>query len=89
MAETANDKANKFLDRMFAERIIAMQAAYIEWKRGEGAEAAMSWIENTLDGPDLIPDLATEARSAQQYFDEEVAALDVHYAAAVKEGGPA
>lgn len=68
-------KAFRDAERMFAVRVIAMQSAYIEWKRGEGAEGAMEWIENTLDGPDLIPDLSTDARSAQEYFDQEVAIL--------------
>ena len=47
-----------------------MQAAWIEWKNGKGAEEAMKWIENTLDGPDLIPSESDEHyRSAQKYLD--------------------
>ncbi|WP_423004206.1 hypothetical protein [Undibacterium sp. JH2W] len=49
---------------------VAMPAAWIEWKNGKGAESAMEWIENTLDGPDLIPDETDENyNDAQKYFD--------------------
>ncbi len=47
--------------------IVTMQAAWIEWKYGRGADAAMLWIENSLDGPGSIPDpdepYATEAQA--------------------------
>ena len=47
-----------------------MQAAVIELTHGKGADAAMLWILNTLDGPGLIP---TEdepwATDAQRYYD--------------------
>jgi hypothetical protein len=50
--------------------IMAMQAAWIEWQHGRGAEAGMEWIENTLDGPDLLPeDDDPHATEAQAYFD--------------------
>lgn len=51
--------------------ITAMQAAWIEWKHGNGAEAAMQWIENTLDGPGQIPDDPDEpyVTEAQAYYD--------------------
>lgn len=46
--------------------LCGMQAAWIEWKHGGGAEEAMAWIENRLDGPGLIPEedkpYATEAQ---------------------------
>lgn len=50
--------------------VLAMQAAWIEWKHGRGIEAGMAWIENTLDGPDMIPqeDAGTDA---QAFFDRE------------------
>ena len=41
--------------RLFHDQITGMQAAWIEWRRGKGAEAAMQWIENYLSGPGLIP----------------------------------
>lgn len=47
---------------------IAMQAAWIEWRHGRGAEAAMGWIENTLDGPDLLPEVEDGA-DPQAFFD--------------------
>lgn len=51
--------------------ITTMQAAWIEWRYGDGAEAAMQWIENTLDGPGQIPDDPDEpyVTEAQAYFD--------------------
>jgi hypothetical protein len=52
------------------DHIVGMQAAYIEWQHGEGAESAMSWIENALDGPGLIPDESEPyGTEAQAYFD--------------------
>ena len=50
--------------------VVAMQAAWIEWQYGEGAEGAMEWIENTLAGPGLIPEPdEPHYREAQAYFD--------------------
>ncbi len=50
--------------------IVAMQAAYIEWKHGRGADAAMQWIGNTLRGPGLIPGEGEPyATEAQAWFD--------------------
>jgi hypothetical protein len=52
---------------------VAMQAAWIEWKHGKGAELAMQWIENTLDGPGHIPDEeAPWGKEAQAFFDANV-----------------
>jgi hypothetical protein len=52
------------------DHIVGMQAAYIEWQHGKGAESAMSWIEGALDGPGLIPDeSAPYGAEAQAYFD--------------------
>lgn len=45
-----------FMAQMANDLLVTMQAAWIEWRNGRGAEAAMQWIENTLDGPGLIPD---------------------------------
>lgn len=53
-------------------QVLAMQAAWIEWKHGDGAEAAMQWIENTLDGPDLLP-RDEHGTDAQAFFDREIA----------------
>jgi len=57
---------------MHHDLIVVMQAAWIAWQRGnKDANAAMLWIENTLDGPGLIPD-ADEPYSddPQAYFDK-------------------
>ncbi|MDH0340650.1 hypothetical protein [Chromobacterium haemolyticum] len=52
------------------DNITAMQAAWIEWKHGEGAEGAMEWIENALDGPDLIPgEDKPNSQNAQAWYD--------------------
>lgn len=50
--------------------VVANQAAWIEWQRGEGAEAAMTWIHNGLAGPGHIP--RDDGDSAQAYFDSNV-----------------
>lgn len=60
----------KSLGHICQDQVVLMQAAYIEWKHGAGAEAAMRWIRNTLAGPGNVP--APEepyAREAQAYFD--------------------
>lgn len=50
--------------------LVVMQAAWIEWRRGRGADAAMQWIDNTLSGPGLIPTKDEPcADDAQAYFD--------------------
>lgn len=52
---------------------VAMQAAWIEWQHGAGAEEAMDWIHNTLCGPGLIPDEEEpHGTNAQAYFDANV-----------------
>lgn len=54
---------------------LAMQAAVIEMYIGKGAEAGMRWIENTLAGPGLYPDVdeAQELGGAQAWFDAKSA----------------
>lgn len=57
--------------RLVHNLCVTMQAAYIEWKHGRGAEAAMRWIENQLDGPDLIPDQEEPfGTDAQEFFNQ-------------------
>lgn len=41
--------------RIIHNTVTVMQAAYLDWKAGKGAESAMEWIENTLDDTDNIP----------------------------------
>ena len=49
----------------------AMQSAWIEWKHGEGVDAGMRWIENTLCGPGLIPDEQDPyGTESQAWFDK-------------------
>ena len=64
------DELVNALNEMFHDNVVVMQAAYIEWQHGRGAEAAMQWIANTLDGPDLIPDEdEPHGHDAQRYYD--------------------
>lgn len=52
------------------DKICGQQAAYIEWKHGKGAEAAMAWVVNDLAGPGFIPDEnAPWGKEAQAFFD--------------------
>lgn len=56
---------------------LAMQAAWIEWQHGGGADQAMQWIENTLWGPGLIPDKdEPHGTQAQEYFDAHTDAAE-------------
>ena len=63
----------KLLDEMGAyhhDTVTAMQAAWIEWEHGAGAEEAMGWIHNTLCGPGHIPDEDEPwGKEAQAWFD--------------------
>ncbi len=68
------EAAHKSIAEAFDRNVVVMQAAWIEWKRGGGAEEAMQWIENTLDGPGLTP-FDGDTRSAQEYFDQEAPSL--------------
>lgn len=49
---------------------VTMQAAWIQWQHGLGAEEAMKWIHNRLWGPGLIPDESEPyGKDAQAYYD--------------------
>lgn len=62
--------AYKELSSMFHDQVVAQQAAWIEWKHGNGAEDAMQWIENGLCGPGHIPDEDEPyGKEAQAWFD--------------------
>lgn len=64
----------KDLANMHHDLIVVMQTAWIDWQRGAGAESAMQWIENTLDGPGLIPGKDEPyANEPQAYFDKNKA----------------
>lgn len=59
----------KMLADMHQNLIVTMQAALIEWRHGQGAEAALRWIANTLLGPGLLPDPdAPYGQDAQAYM---------------------
>lgn len=63
-------RASVMLGYAHSRSIAAMQAAWIEWKHGRGADAGMQWIENTLWGPGLIPgEDGKPIGSAQAFFD--------------------
>ena len=55
-SKPADDSPDDFVAQMANDLLVVMQAAWIEWQNGRGAEAAMQWIANTLAGPGLIPD---------------------------------
>jgi len=57
------------LHEIIHDMTVANQAAWIEWKHGKGAEAAMKWIHNGLAGPGFIPDENEEyGKNAQFYY---------------------
>lgn len=72
--DTKDARAEQFrkeLAGMHHDLLVVMQAAWIEWQRGKGAESAMQWIENTLAGPGLIPcDDEPYSNEPQAYFDK-------------------
>lgn len=60
----------KDLSRIVNDQVVANQAAWIEWKHGRGAEAAMTWVQNGLIGPGHIPDEdAPYGKEAQAWMD--------------------
>lgn len=73
---TVSTRMNRELGSIIHDLTVANQAAWIEWKHGDGAEAAMQWVENGLAGPGLIPgedddgdDANPLLKDAQGYFD--------------------
>ena len=60
----------KLIGATMTDMIAANQAAWIEWRRERGADAAMEWVENGLCGPGLIPGKDEPwATEPQAYFD--------------------
>lgn len=57
-----------------AQQVMAMRAAYVDAKLN-GSDAGMTWIENTLEGPGHLPDLAAAKKEggAQCMFNREMA----------------
>lgn len=59
----------KFDAEILHNTLTGNQAAWIEWKRGAGAEAAMAWIQNGLAGVGVPAEDAPWANEAQAWFD--------------------
>lgn len=69
--EEGRTKFLKEITNMHHDLLVVMQAAWIEWRHGRGAEHGMGWIENTLYGPGLIPgEDEPYGKEAQAYFDK-------------------
>lgn len=67
----------KEADLLFGKLMLAMRAAVIEAEHGAGPTAGMSWIFNTLHGPN---EFAPEAeKNAQEYFDRESEIIDAEF----------
>lgn len=63
-------------------QVLAMRAAYVD-ARLNGSDAGMAWIENTLEGPGQLPDLAAAKKEggAQCMFNREMAEHEAFRAA--------
>ena len=63
-------------------QVLAMRAAYVDAKLN-GSDAGMAWIENTLEGPGHLPDLAAAKKEggAQCMFNREMAEHEAFRAA--------
>ena len=63
-------------------QVLAMRAAYVDAKLN-GSDAGMAWIENTLEGPGHLPDLAAAKKEggAQCMFNRETAEHEAFRAA--------
>lgn len=68
---------------IISNHCIAMQSALIEWYGSGTADSGMQWIENTLSGPGLLPDMkeASALGGAQAWFDAKTAEHDAFRAA--------
>jgi len=66
-----NQNLVKILNNIIHDQVVVMQSAWIEWRSGKGADAAMQWIENELEGPGHIPEEGTPfCDLPQAWFDE-------------------
>lgn len=61
-------KENLLVWKLFHDFIAGNQAAWIEWKNGRGAKAAMQWVENGLSGPGHIPNSNDKYYNNAQLF---------------------
>lgn len=63
--ETARSMA-----KVIHNMVVGQQSAWIEWRRGRGAEAAMTWVHNGLAGPGhLPPEDAPYSEQPQAWYD--------------------
>lgn len=70
VAAEAWEKSATQLAKILNDHSVVMQAAWIDWQHGRGAEKAMGWIHNTLVGPGLLPaEDAPYGKEAQAWFD--------------------
>jgi hypothetical protein len=56
------------LGKIIQDLTVSMQASWIEWKHGKGAEGAMVWIHNSLAGPGFIPVKGKWITNAQHFY---------------------
>lgn len=67
-------RGQKMLGECIHNMVVAQQSAWIEWRHGKGAEAAMTWIHNGLVGPGHIPEEdAPYGKEAQAWYDANCA----------------
>lgn len=80
-ADKSERRAQAF-GAIFANHVIAMQAAVIEFRVGDGCIDGMAWIENTLAGPGNYPNIdeAKAMGGAQAWFDAKMAEEDARVA---------
>lgn len=67
---------------ILAQQVMAMRAAVVDAKL-QGPEAGIAWIENTLEGPGHLPDVAAAKAEggAQAMFNRELAEHEAFRAA--------
>lgn len=73
------EKCCSMLSRINNGIILAMQAAWIAHKYGkEPANSVMEWIENSLEGPGLLPDPDDDGftTDAQAWFDAQISKIE-------------
>ena len=61
-------KHSMFNATIIHNMVVANQSAWLEWKKGRGAERAMRWIHNGLVGPGHIPGVSVDA-TPQEWCD--------------------
>jgi len=55
--------------KIMHDLLVGNQAAWIEWQRGAGAEAAMTWVQNSLMGVGVPDEGAPWATEPQAWWD--------------------